>query len=92
MQGREFFTWREIQFGYTSNRDAWVGSVRVAGRALWFFLQDQENGRFQSWVEWEGGHTVSCTMKGRDEALEGARLELLDVTRKYHDELVKRFG
>jgi len=96
MKLHERFTWREIEFGYTTSRDAWVGSVRVAGRVLWFMIKDLEPNRppssFQAWVEWEGGYTVSCTMKDRDEALEGARLELLDVTRKHHEDMLARFG
>ncbi len=74
MKDRERFTWREIEFDYTSSRNAWVGSVRAAGRRLWFYLKSDERApaSYQAWVEWEDGHTISCTMQDRNDALEGA--------------------
>ncbi len=68
--------------------------MRAAGRRLWFYLKSDERApaSYQAWVEWEDGHTISCTMQDRNDALEGARLELLDVTRKYHEELLARFA
>ena len=84
------FTWREIEFGWVHHRKAHVGRVTIAERQLWFFVQDPAH--FVAWVEWEGGHTRPCTMPERTDALEGARVELLDCARHYHEELLKRFG
>jgi len=84
------FLWREIEFRWHHQRAAMHGTFLIGDRRHWIFVQ--EPAHFQAWVEWHGGYTRPCVMPERIDALEGARLELLDCARHYHEELLKRFG
>ncbi len=86
----EPFTWRGIDFRWHQHRQAMAGNFLIGQRRHWVFVK--EHARFQAWIEWEGGYTRPCTMQERTDALEGARLELLDCVREYHEALLVRFG
>lgn len=84
------FTWRGIEFTWHHHRSAMYGTFLVDDRQHWILVQEPSH--FLAWIEWADGYTRPCTMPERIDALEGARVELLDCARHYHEELVKRLG
>jgi len=84
------FTWRELEFGWSWHRKAHVAKLDVGGREHWIYVKD--DGYYVAWVEWSGGYTVPQRTPERIAALEGARVELLDVARRYHEDLLARLG
>jgi hypothetical protein len=82
---QEPFEWRGLKFKWSHYRSAWMTALAL-GRPPdldhWLFVQT-DGTYFKGWFEFDGGYTLPCTMKSRDDALERARLVLIE----YHVEI-----